>query len=168
MTEEERLKYEANIRAAERAHDANERFYEQTNAAAIESANVALRAFLLINGGAAVAMLAFLGALVGEVSGEELIAIASPLATFAWGVASAALGAGFGYLTNYFNAWTIAGQTKHWEHPYVRNDKGSKITAVFAIGFIVIAVATSFLSLWFFVVGMRDVAGAMRTVFAGT
>lgn len=101
MEEQERIDHQANIRAAERAHDANNELYDQLNQAAIGSANVALRAFLLINGGAAVALLAFLGSLAGQIDGPDIVTLATPLMDFAIGVAVAALAAGLAYLTNY-------------------------------------------------------------------
>ena len=60
----EKWKYDLNIKAAERAHDAEEEYGFRTNEATINAANFVLRALLIINGGAAIALLAFIGNLV--------------------------------------------------------------------------------------------------------
>src|SRR6266581_8178796 len=54
---------------AHRAHDKSNAFHTYVNQAAIDSGNLALRTLILINGGAAIAVLAFLGA----VSAKEKI-----------------------------------------------------------------------------------------------
>ena len=48
---------------AHRAHDEAKNFYQQVNEYTIKAGENALRAFLLINGGAAVSVLAFIGGL---------------------------------------------------------------------------------------------------------
>jgi hypothetical protein len=88
---------------AQRAHDRIDEFGKAINIAAIENANLALRYVLLINGGAAVAVLGFIGALVGRValSGVILPKIADAASSLTWfgaGVAAAALAMGFAYL----------------------------------------------------------------------
>ena len=51
---------------AHRAHDANRQFQVNVNQATIKGGDAALRAALLINGGAAVSVLAFIGGLVSQ------------------------------------------------------------------------------------------------------
>jgi hypothetical protein len=58
---------------AERAHDRSDAMLAERQKAAIESANAAIRALLLVNGGAVVALLAFLGTL--ESSDAEAISV---------------------------------------------------------------------------------------------
>ena len=155
----------ARIRAAERAHDNHYAFREQSNGAAIESANVALRAFTLINGGAAVAMLALLGALSDRVTGEQLVLLAIPLSKFASGVAAGALAAGLAYLTNYSATSEAAHTLLTPKYPFIEETKQSKRWARAYTGFILIAIVAAFASLGFFVFGMLGVIDAMETVF---
>jgi hypothetical protein len=53
--------YELEREDAYRAHNATEEFYSKLNESAIKSSEVTLGACLLINGGAAVSVLAFIG-----------------------------------------------------------------------------------------------------------
>jgi hypothetical protein len=55
-----------NMEEAHRAHDAHTNFYLSVNESAIKSGETALRACLLINGGAAVAILAFIGSVISR------------------------------------------------------------------------------------------------------
>jgi hypothetical protein len=71
--------YEQNVKAAERAHDKSYEFRTQTNEAAMQGGNLALRMGLLINGGAAVALLTFIGTLPVD----QKRAIAATLSWFA-------------------------------------------------------------------------------------
>ena len=54
------------LEEARRAHDRARDFELSTNEAAINSGQLAIRTAVLINGGAAVAVLAFLGGLAGQ------------------------------------------------------------------------------------------------------
>jgi hypothetical protein len=58
--------YEINQRAAERAHDGELTFFHAVNEATIKSGENAIRAAILINGGACVAIMAFVGALASQ------------------------------------------------------------------------------------------------------
>jgi hypothetical protein len=51
---------------AHRAHDNHTKFWTDVNEAAIKSSDTALRMAMLINGGAAVSVLAFIGGLVAR------------------------------------------------------------------------------------------------------
>jgi hypothetical protein len=50
----------------ERAHDISEEFHTYTNKAAMDGANVTLRTLIVINGGAAIAILTFLGGVASK------------------------------------------------------------------------------------------------------
>jgi hypothetical protein len=58
--------YERNQRDAERAHDGEITFFHSVNDATIRSGENAIKAAILINGGACVAILAFVGALASQ------------------------------------------------------------------------------------------------------
>jgi hypothetical protein len=64
--DQNKWEFEINKSVAERAHDNETEFGHKANEAAINSANAAIRIALLMNGGAAVSVLAFIGGLVGQ------------------------------------------------------------------------------------------------------
>lgn len=107
---------------AERAHDKNTEFFHHVNKAAIDASYIALRTAVLINGGAAVAVLAFLGSLASsdKVQFGQISQMASSLKLFAWGVASAAFAMVTAYLTNYFITCRIVSQEQTFSYPYLR------------------------------------------------
>ena len=73
------------------AHDHVNEFQRSLNEAAIKGADAALRSALLINGGAAVSVLAFIGGLAAQsrIKLDQLQAVAHSLTLFAFGVAAA-------------------------------------------------------------------------------
>jgi hypothetical protein len=114
--------HELKRREAERAHDNAAAFSLKLNEAAMENANLALRTAVLINGGAAVSILAFVGGLVSQgkvAAGPQLTQIADSLVCFASAVAAAALAMGFSYFTNYCISASWSRRRREWEHPYV-------------------------------------------------
>jgi len=72
--------HEQNQRAAERAHDKSRESFNQINKSVVEGGNLALRMALLINGGAAVALLTF----IGPLPADQKRAVAASLDWFAW------------------------------------------------------------------------------------
>jgi len=75
------------LEEARRAHDRARDFELSTNEAAINSGQLAIRTAVLINGGAAVAVLAFLGGLAGQ--GIISVRISAGLRTVCCGSAAA-------------------------------------------------------------------------------
>lgn len=61
QTEDAKWVHGLNREDAHRAHDKSEEFHSYVNKAAIEAANLSLRTLVVINGGAAIASLTFLG-----------------------------------------------------------------------------------------------------------
>lgn len=88
---------------AERAHDKSNAFHTYVNEATIEASNLALRTLVLINGGAAVAILAFLGAVASKdkVDFDQVGRVAGTLRFYAIGVACAVAAMAFAYLANF-------------------------------------------------------------------
>jgi hypothetical protein len=84
------------------------------NKAAISGGNLVLKMVVLINGGAAVSLLRFIGSL-----SDKRAETAGALVWFAFGVASGAAGFLFAYFTNLFTGAAAGSFTKQWEHPYV-------------------------------------------------
>jgi hypothetical protein len=162
--------YEVNKGEAKRAHDNLRDFANKLNEAAVGNANLALRSGLLINGGAAVAMLAFIGGLLGKgaiAKGAQLVEITAPLIWFASGVAVATLGMGFAYFTNYCIAGNASTMSKHWEHPFVRVTAASKKYKIAAIMFQLLAITLGFGAIGTFVTGMVRVYVAIQTLGTG-
>jgi hypothetical protein len=91
---------------ARRAHDRADSFFEQVNEAAIKNGESAFRACLLINGGAAVSVLAFIGSLASKdvIGVSQLASVADSLILFALGVVAAVVGMALSYVVNYLTA----------------------------------------------------------------
>jgi hypothetical protein len=113
--------HELKRRDAERAHDKIDEFHRYANEAAVRTADLALRMAMLINGGAAIAVLAFIGGLLSKdkIAAGQLANMATSLAWFAYGVVIPVAGMALSYLTNYCMAAVASSQRKNWEHPYV-------------------------------------------------
>jgi hypothetical protein len=153
--EHNKWEYELKKSAAERAHDNETEFGHKNNDAAINAANAAIRIALLINGGAAVSVLAFIGGLVAQkvVPVSELGKIAAGLMWFTSGVALAGLSAGLAYFTNYCIATRSAKKLRMWEHPYLKDTRTSTTFWWLALICELSAVLCVLLSLTSFVVG---------------
>jgi hypothetical protein len=145
---------------AQREHDLLREHAIKINEAAATSANQALRTALLINGGASVAMLAFIGGLVSNgkvLVGSQLATLAAPLVWFAIGVAFAGLATAFAYFTNYSNVGAAYSMKRIWEHPWHEETPASKRWMISYYICLVISVISGFLSLGLFVVGMYKI-----------
>lgn len=151
---------------AERAHDMEEEFKLRSNDAAINNANFALRTLVVINGGAAIAILAFIGSLASiaaDAVSRGLPKLTGPLVFFAWGVALAAFGVMLAYLTNYCIATMSAYRSRHYEHPFLRDTKRSNRWYRAAIFFQVVAMIVALGSLAVFLIGMYEIREAVVT-----
>jgi hypothetical protein len=146
-------------REAERAHDKHDEFFHSVNKAAIDISHVALRTAVLVNGGAAIAVLAFIGNLASsdKVELRKLADAAVSLESFAWGVAVGALALAFAYFTNYTMAGYAASFDKTFVHPYI---VASKNTPKWKRANLAIHIVTVFIglgSLALFICGMLSV-----------
>ena len=149
--------HEQNAKAAERAHDREEEFARQTNDAAINGANLAIRMALLINGGAAVALLTF----VGNLPAGQKQAIARTLDWFAWGVAAALAALALAYFTNYFIVGKIRSRIWTYEPPYVKDGPTTKRRNIVVLLFRCLAIFVGIGSLVLFIGGMLAVRAAL-------
>ena len=79
---------------AKRAHDANRDFHSYVNTEAVGSSNLTLRTLVIINGGAAIAVLTFLGGVAAKdkVDFAQVGLVAGTIKWFAFGVALAVFG----------------------------------------------------------------------------
>jgi hypothetical protein len=157
--ERDKWRHELARREAERAHDASGESGDKLNEAAISSGQLALRTAVLVNSGAAVSVLAFIGSLIsqGRVGVSEINSVATSLMWFAFGVASAVAGMAASYLTNFLAASAIFSRVHKWDHPYVEDTRRTiwlrRIGAIFDVGAITLGVG----SLVLFIIGMVDV-----------
>jgi len=118
---------------------------------------------MLINGGATVSLLAFVGALAGQgkVQFGQLAGFADSLTWFASGVALSAVMAAFAYFTNYCIAGSASRMLRNWEHPYLHVTPQSKRWQRVGIIFHGAAIATGLGSLICFICGMISVRSAI-------
>src|SRR3982074_2857664 len=79
---------------AHRAHDQNTEFHTYVNKEAVGAANLTLRTLVLINGGAAIAVLTFLGGVASKdkIDFLKVGVVAGTIRWFAFGVALAVAG----------------------------------------------------------------------------
>ena len=159
--------HERNLQIAQREHDALREHAKSINEAAATSANHALRTALLINGGAAVSMLAFIGGLVSNgkvLVGAQLASVAAPLVWFALGVALAGLATAFAYFTNFSNVGSANSMRRLWEYPWLEATTASKRWLKSYYVCLGISVLSGFGSLGLFVFGMYKVWKAILTL----
>jgi hypothetical protein len=115
--ERQRWEYELNRDYAQRYHDQSREFFYRTNTAAIEGANLALKMAVLINGGAAISLLTFIG---NEKNRAAFAQIAYALTCFASGVVLAGVGFLLAYYTNLLTAACEGSKELIWERPYIK------------------------------------------------
>jgi hypothetical protein len=162
--EHEKCVYEQVRNEERRAHDRFAEFHLALSESAIKSSELTLRTAVIINGGAAISVLAFIAA-QGRIGVSQLGGIADCLILFALGVASATAGMCFSYLTHYF---TFAGQESNklsGEPPFVQSGPTMKWWKLSARVVYDLAILACLASLILFVMGMFDVKDAI-TVFS--
>jgi hypothetical protein len=155
-----------NLEEARRAHDRIAKFQDNTNEATIKAGDGTLRTFVIINGGAAVSVLAFIGGLVSQdrIKISDLKDISSSLMFFAFGVAAAGAAMGLSYFTNYVNTMHAASQMRTWQHPYVVDGAHSVKFHWWKTGLHILAVAAAIASLVLFICGMVDVRNSIMSL----
>ena len=122
QAQEKALKeWELNIKGAERAHDRLAAYEDAMADTVVKDAWAAIRNLILINGGAAISILTFVGALATRANPPpaQLSQIARGLELFAFEVAAATIAAGLSYATNYSYAEASRRSTRNYVHPYV-------------------------------------------------
>jgi hypothetical protein len=130
------------------------------NDAAIKTSEVALRMSLLINGGAAVALLTF----VGSLEAKQKVAIANSLVWFAAGVVLAVLAIAAAYFTHFFLAEQVNSTIRTWTHPYLQPGQKTQTYANWSLFFRIVAVVLGLASAAMFVCGVL----AVRSAFLST
>ena len=141
---------------ARRAHDNYEAFISSTNAAAVELAGMTLKALLLLNGGAAVAMLGFVASLASNLLGEQvsLFRVVLSLQYFSLGAAAAVFASGLSYLVLYLQAAEAEAHDRVMTAPFVQRSKRSIALGRWATFLLISAIVVSGLSLVLFLRGV--------------
>jgi hypothetical protein len=148
---------------AKRAHDANRDFHSDINKEAVVASNLTLRTLVIINGGAAIAVLTFLGGVAAKdrIDFAQIGLVAGTIKWFAWGVALAVFGMALSYLTHFATAAITSSFGNNWEHPYVTDGPKTKgwrrANRVFHLAAIIVAIG----SLVLFLVGMYTTSNAI-------
>lgn len=148
---------EINRQDAHRAHDKLDNFHEYVNKAAVKTGQAALRMSMLINGGAALSLLTFIGTLNREQKHE----VADTLVWFASGVALAVVAIAASYFTDYFMAGIAGSKIKTFQHPYIQPGPNTKRYETLNFVFHLIAVGCGVVSLLMFVCGLLAVRTAL-------
>jgi hypothetical protein len=145
-------------------HDLLNEIRNQADKAAVESAHLVFRTAVLINGGAAVSMLAFVGGLISQnrlTFGPQLSAMTVPLVLFAFGVLAGALGIGCVYFVNFCATGHVQSFARQWEHPHFFETAASRRWRYAAILSRGLAIARGLAAAILFVCGVLEVRGAI-------
>ncbi|WP_113499209.1 hypothetical protein [Brucella sp. NBRC 12953] len=114
---------------AKRAFDRNDQLHDELLKAALDSARDALKAALLLNGGACIALLGFLASITSKEATRASLMLLAPakfgLTWFAAGAFLAAFGSGLAYICNSLYSGAAAEKDKRFSHPYIFGNKGS-------------------------------------------
>ncbi|MEX0328702.1 MAG: hypothetical protein AB3N07_08240 [Ruegeria sp.] len=153
-----------NREQANRVHDAQWALETEFNQYAQECATAAIKSFLLINGGSAVAMLGFLATASSE--GSKITIDIGPavcaLVSFAMGVMLAGLCAGLSYLFVNTHVAAMHEVERHSSAPYLRTTSKHQGKYDRAELFGQLLVVLGALSLVAFVFGVLQVAGSFE------
>jgi hypothetical protein len=122
MNESPRPVDDREIRAAEREHDRVKDYELKIMDAATRDATEAMKVALAINGGTAVAVLTFSGAINyrGGIALGDLKLLLTSLGLFGIGVACASVTAALAYFANSLYSASHGAKELIWTHPYVR------------------------------------------------
>lgn len=112
---------EENIRLALRSHDRVDALQDLYNEHADRHAHAVIRILLTLNGGAAIALLAFAGGLASRATAsfEKISSITAQLGWFVSGVLVTCAAAFFAYLVAYMRAGQVIFLARSFEHPFV-------------------------------------------------
>jgi hypothetical protein len=163
-----RWRHEINREDAHRQHDSNRELFHYVNKASLDGANLALRTLVIINGGAAIAILTFLGGISAKQTVDFLKVglVAATIKWFALGVALAVIAMALSYLTSYTMAGAINSMKATFDHPYLVEGPKFRTWRYWNIGFHITAVLFAVASLVFFLIGMFDASDAVKHLLA--
>jgi hypothetical protein len=148
-------------KAAERAHENLTEFTRQNYEAAFKSGQIALRTVVLVNGGAAVAVLFFLGIIAARVSVAQISIVASSLIWFVAGITFGLIALTCAYLTNLYDANVGTSLSQTWQYPYNQPGRYTQYFVRVSRFVHIVAIVAGTASLVLFIVGMWDVRSAI-------
>lgn len=145
---------------AERHHNKIYSYIEKSNDAAISSGAAAIKNLFLMNGGALVAMLAFISSILSKENPQTFASnLVGPMFWFAIGLASAAAASAGTYFTNLLQAIHASKIDFSWDYPFIKENHGSQKIKIIVIIFHIITIVIAGASLAFFVKGFFEVKG---------
>ncbi|WJY20680.1 hypothetical protein QTA57_12680 [Fontisubflavum oceani] len=125
MSDKELITLEREL--ALREHERNHQLATEFRKAALDSAAIAIRSLILVNGGAVVALLAFVGAIESQQSTEiQSSNMADPILSFAIGVGLSVVTAVLAYVVNLLDGDITYEVNLTWKHPYIEEKPGAK------------------------------------------
>jgi hypothetical protein len=134
------------------------------NANSDSHAQAAIKILLVLNGGAAVALLAFAGGLSTKFSPAQLEPLIRTLMWFVWGAVMSGIAEAFAYLCQYFYAGTRHHVELNLAHPYVHATTKSKWWYRAGLAFHLIAFVSAIIGLVIFIAGMIHVQRAVLAI----
>jgi hypothetical protein len=150
--------------AAQRAHDALTRFTRQNKEAAFRSGELALRAVVLVNGGAIIAVFFFLGSIATKATAAQMSVTAQSLIWFTAGITSGLIAQVSAYLTDLHDAYVGTSISQTWEHPYTQPGRDTQYYLQMSRITHIVAIAAGCASMLFFLFGVWDVRAAIMLV----
>lgn len=141
---------------AKKYHEVMRQEAQFQNESAVSLASVTLKSLLLLNGGAAVAMLGFVASAYGGKTPAQMneVAVVAALQWFATGAGTAVLAAGLSYIVLYLQVATTQSYIKIWDHPYSEPGKHTNVLRRVYAAAHVLTVLLSFFSLGAFARGV--------------
>jgi hypothetical protein len=152
---------EESEKAAQRAHETLTEFTRQNFEAAFRSGQIALRTVVLVNGGAIVAVLFFLGIIATKVTVAQMSDVAHSLIWFGAGIVFGLVALTSAYLTNLYDANVGTSISHTWEYPYTKPGRYTPYFVQMSRFAHLAAVATAAASMLFFLIGVWDVRSAI-------
>ena len=152
---------------AQRVHDQETAFFQEANKAAINDANLTLRTAVLINGGATIAVLGFIGAVLtrqDKFDFPHINAVSQSMIWFCYGVVLAIASMALAYLTNYSVIAISNSRLRTWEHPFITPGPRTRLYKCINAIFHMLAIAAAFCSIIFFVFGMYAVRDSVSNL----
>ncbi len=160
---ERRWIYELQKDDARREHDKNRDFHTDVNKNAVDASNLTLRTLVVINGGAAIAVLTFLGGVAAKdkVDFAHVGRVAHTIIWFAFGVALAVTSLALAYCTHYATAATSSSYAMNWEHPYLSDGPKTRRWRWIKRGIHLASATTALASMVLFLIGMFTASTAI-------
>jgi hypothetical protein len=158
------MKDEDLLLLSEKAHKKNFEFSMAVNESARSYASGALKTAVIINGGAAIALLTFIGNVYSTNETNALPPIAqltNPIMWFAWGVALAAFAMSFGFFANQSTVEEVAAKDSQIAFPYFVENKQSKRWHLIGAVFYALTSLAGVGSLLMFICGMLAIRDAI-------